>query len=177
MNASPQDCQLKVRLPGISSMTWQRVLVPASTTLRDLHGSLKAAAGREGIYLFLFDVHAVQYGSLDLHAAIPGVVLQEFRFRENDRPERRIQLQGGSHHWFKVRISTCRLDPTGETWSPAARLQAIVTTDSPVPALLRMKSLNSPVNWLERKSPGAEAPGPQVKRNNLVFRSVVTASS
>ena len=31
--------QLKVRLLGISPMIWRRVLVPASVTLRELHGS------------------------------------------------------------------------------------------------------------------------------------------
>ena len=60
MTAALQIYQLKVRLLGISPMIWRRVLVPASTTLRDLHGILQVAMGWEGIHLFLFDVHAVR---------------------------------------------------------------------------------------------------------------------
>ena len=59
------------------------------------------------------------------------------------RQRRHIQRQGGSHHWFRVRISTCRLDATGQTWPPVARLQAIVDKISPVPAFPRMKSSQS----------------------------------
>ncbi|SFU21326.1 pRiA4b ORF-3-like protein [Sedimentitalea nanhaiensis] len=39
----------------------------------------------ESIYLFLFDIHAVRYGSFELHASNPDVSLQEFEFRDNER--------------------------------------------------------------------------------------------
>ena len=67
MDAPEEIIQLKVRLLGISPMIWRRVLVPSSTTLRELHGILQVAMGWEGIHLFLFDIHAVQYGSFELH--------------------------------------------------------------------------------------------------------------
>ncbi len=85
MSPTPEIYQLKVRLLGISPMIWRRVLIPASTTLHELHGILQVAMGWEGIHLFLFDVHAVRYGSFELHAANPDVQLQEFGFRENER--------------------------------------------------------------------------------------------
>ena len=85
MDASEQIYQLKVRLLGISPMIWRRVLVPTSTTLRELHGIVQVAMGWEGIHLFLFDVYAVRYGSFELHAADPDVPLQLFDFRKNER--------------------------------------------------------------------------------------------
>ena len=40
-------------------MIWRRVLVPASTTVRELHGILQVAMGWEGIHLFFFAVYGV----------------------------------------------------------------------------------------------------------------------
>ena len=42
--------QVKVWLIGISPMVWRRVLVPASFTLRELHGVIQVAMGWEGIH-------------------------------------------------------------------------------------------------------------------------------
>ena len=53
--------QLKVRLLGISPMIWRRVLVPASMTLRELHGVVQLAMGWEGIHLFEFVVRGARY--------------------------------------------------------------------------------------------------------------------
>lgn len=77
MSTAPEILQLKVRLLGISPMIW-RVLVPASTTLRELHGILQVAMGWEGIHLFLFDVYAVRYGSFELHAVISPTYVVQF---------------------------------------------------------------------------------------------------
>ncbi len=66
MDAPDEIYQLKIRLLGISPMIWRRVLVPASTTLRELHGILQVAMGWEGIHLFVVDIHAVRYGSFEL---------------------------------------------------------------------------------------------------------------
>ena len=85
MSGAPEIYQLKVRLLGISPMIWRRVLVPSSITLRALHGVLQVAMGWEGIHLFLFDVYAARYGSLELHVADPDVPLQQFGFRKNER--------------------------------------------------------------------------------------------
>ncbi len=37
-------------------MIWRRVLVPATDSLRELHGIIQVAMGLEGHYLYLFDV-------------------------------------------------------------------------------------------------------------------------
>ena len=57
--------QLKVRLLGISPMIWRRVLVPASMSLRELHGVVQLAMGWEGIHLFEFAVRGVRYAGPD----------------------------------------------------------------------------------------------------------------
>ena len=68
--------QPKVRFPGISPMIWRRVQVPASTTLRELHGILQVAMGWDEVHPFLPDVCAVWHGLSELHAANPDVSLQ-----------------------------------------------------------------------------------------------------
>ena len=85
MSDVPQILQLKIRLLGISPMIWRRLLVPSSVTLRDLHGIIQVAMGWEGIHLFQFDIHAVNYGSWELHGANPDIALHDFAFRRNDR--------------------------------------------------------------------------------------------
>jgi Plasmid pRiA4b ORF-3-like protein len=37
--------QLKVRLLELSPMVWRRLLVPAATSLRELHGIIQVAMG------------------------------------------------------------------------------------------------------------------------------------
>ena len=77
--------QLKVRLLGISPMIWRRVLVPASMTLRELHGVVQLAMGWEGIHLFEFVVRGVRYAGPDLSGASTAEPLSHFRFRRNAR--------------------------------------------------------------------------------------------
>jgi hypothetical protein len=77
--------QLKVRLLDISPMIWRRVLVPASYTLRELHGVIQVAMGWESLHLYYFHIHAVQYGSFDLCVQSPDVALASFRFRKGAR--------------------------------------------------------------------------------------------
>ena len=84
MGAAADILQLKVRLLGISPMIWRRVLVPASTSLRELHGVLQVAMGWESLHLYAFDIYAVQYGSFELMMASPKVLLAQFAFRKND---------------------------------------------------------------------------------------------
>ena len=55
--------QLKARLLEVSPMVWRRLLVPAETSLRELHGILQVAVGWEGLHLFQFHLRAVHYGS------------------------------------------------------------------------------------------------------------------
>jgi hypothetical protein len=77
--------QLKVRLLDISPMIWRRVLVPASFTLRELHGVIQVAMGWESFHLYYFHIRAVQYGSFDLCVQSPDVALAGFRFRKGAR--------------------------------------------------------------------------------------------
>lgn len=84
MDVAGNIFRLKVRLLRISPMIWRRVLVPSSTPLRELHGIIQVAMGWEGIHLFAFDIHAVQYGSFELSMASPSVPLAQFEFRQND---------------------------------------------------------------------------------------------
>jgi hypothetical protein len=77
--------QLKVRLLEISPMVWRRLLVPAATSLRELHGIIQVAMGWEGIHLFQLRLRAVRYGSPELSATSPDVDLASFRLRRGSR--------------------------------------------------------------------------------------------
>ncbi len=66
-------------------MIWRRLLVPASSTLRDLHGILQVAMGWDGIHLFQFNIRAVDFGPWELCVASPDILLDGFGFRLNDR--------------------------------------------------------------------------------------------
>ena len=77
--------QVKVWLVGISPMVWRRVLVPASLTLRELHGVIQVAMGWEGIHLYVFRFRAARYGSWELSASSPDVTLANLRFRKGAR--------------------------------------------------------------------------------------------
>jgi len=77
--------QVKVWLTGISPMVWRRVLVPASFTLRELHGVIQVTMGWEGIHLYDFQLRAARYGSWEVAAASPDVTLAALRFRKGAR--------------------------------------------------------------------------------------------
>jgi len=109
MSVAPETYQLKIRLLGINPMIWRRVLVPSSTTLRELHGIVQVAMGWEGIHLFLFDIHAVRYGSFELHASNPDVSLQEFEFRDNERFSYVYDM--GDHWEHEIRIEASNPPP------------------------------------------------------------------
>jgi hypothetical protein len=108
MHSAPETFQLKIRLLGISPMIWRRVLVSTSITLRELHGALQVAMGWDGIHLFQFDIHAVDYGSWELHAASPDIPLSGFGFRRNDRLSYIYDM--GCYWKHEVRIEAI-LDP------------------------------------------------------------------
>jgi Plasmid pRiA4b ORF-3-like protein len=76
--------QIKAWLMEISPMVWRRVL-PATITLRELHGVFQVAMGWEGIHLFQFRLRAACYGSAELSAASPDVMLADLRFRKGAR--------------------------------------------------------------------------------------------
>ena len=77
--------QVKVWLTGISPMVWRRVLVPATFTLRELHGVIQVAMGWEGIHLHDFHLRAARYGSHETGASSPEVTLAALRFRKGAR--------------------------------------------------------------------------------------------
>lgn len=104
MSAALELLQLKVRLLGISPMIWRRALVPASATLRELHGILQVAMGWEGIHLFLFEIYAVRYGSFELHAANPDVPMGQFGFRENDRFSYVYDMGDNWEHEIRIEV-------------------------------------------------------------------------
>lgn len=75
-------------------MIWRRVQVPASTTLRELHGVIQVAMGWEGIHLFQFMLRAKRFGSLELAARSPDVPLSELRLRQGTRFRYEYDLNG-----------------------------------------------------------------------------------
>ena len=54
--------QVKVWLDGVSPMTWRRVRVPGSITLRELHGVIQVAMGWESFHLYQFLLRADRMG-------------------------------------------------------------------------------------------------------------------
>src|ERR1700722_1679227 len=81
----PPRSTRSVWLTGISPMMWRRVLVPSSFTLRELHGVIQVAMGREGIHLCDFQLRATHYGSSEVAATSPDVTLAALRFRKGAR--------------------------------------------------------------------------------------------
>jgi hypothetical protein len=74
--------QVKFWLTGISPMVWRRVLVPATFTLRELHGVIQVATGREGIHRYDFHLRGARYGSWGVSASSPDITLTALRFRK-----------------------------------------------------------------------------------------------
>lgn len=100
-NAGPA-LQLKVRLLRVSPMVWRRLLVPATMTLRELHGVVQVAMGWEGIHLFQFHLRAVRYGSSELSTSSPDVALETFRLRSGSRFVYEYDLNAPWRHEVRV---------------------------------------------------------------------------
>lgn len=77
--------QFKVWLLGLSPMVWRRMHVPATSTLRQLHGVIQVAMGWEGIHLFQFHLRAIRYGSWEAAARSPDVTLESLCLRKGAR--------------------------------------------------------------------------------------------
>lgn len=77
--------QVKVWLLGVSPMVWRRVLVPATFSLRELHGVIQIAMGWEAIHLYQFSLRAVRYGSSELSVSSPHMALAALRLRKGNR--------------------------------------------------------------------------------------------
>ncbi len=87
---------------GISPMIWRRVQVPASMTLRELHGVIQVAMGWEGIHLFQFTLWARRFGSRELSARSPDIPLSELRLRSGTRFRYEYDLNGPWEHEVRL---------------------------------------------------------------------------
>lgn len=97
-----QILRLKVRLIGVSPMIWRRVLVPVSASLHELHGILQVAMGWQSIHLYHFEIHAVRYGSFELHAANPDIPLSQLGLRRGSKF--RYVYDMGDHWDHEMRV-------------------------------------------------------------------------
>jgi Plasmid pRiA4b ORF-3-like protein len=65
--------ELTVTLRDIEPPIWRRIVVPASLTLRELHGVIQTAMGWEDRHLYGFDVDRVLYTTIeDVHLRVLG---------------------------------------------------------------------------------------------------------
>jgi hypothetical protein len=94
--------QLKARLLEVSPMVWRRLLVPGTTSLRELHGILQVAMGWEGIHLFQVHLRAVRYASPELSAFSPGATLADFRLRTGSRFIYEYGLNASWQHEIRI---------------------------------------------------------------------------
>jgi hypothetical protein len=106
----PEILQFKIWLLGISAMIWRRVQVPASMTLRELHGVIQVVMGWEGIHLFQFMLRARRFGSPELAARSPDVSLCELRLRVGARFRYEYDLNGPWEHEVRLE-SRHEVDP------------------------------------------------------------------
>jgi hypothetical protein len=90
-------------------MVWRRLLVPAATSLRELHGVIQVAMGWEGVHLFQFHLRALRYGSSELSAASPDVSLESFRLRAGGRFAYEYDLDVPWRH--EVRVERQHIEP------------------------------------------------------------------
>ena len=103
--------QFKVWLLGLSPMVWRRVHVPATFTLRQLHGVIQVAMGWEGVHLFQFHLRAVRYGSWELSARSPEATLESLRLRKRARFVYEYDLNVPWRH--EIRLEGC-LEPVSK---------------------------------------------------------------
>ena len=100
--------QFKVWLLGISPMVWRRMLVPDTCTLRELHGTIQVAMGREDIHLYQFRLRSCRYGSWEVSSWSPDVTPAELKLRRGVRFTYEYDLNIPWRH--EVRIEETRLD-------------------------------------------------------------------
>jgi hypothetical protein len=54
--------RLRVVIAGISPLIWRRLLIPATTTIAQLHAILQASFGWSGEHLHRFVIGGTEYG-------------------------------------------------------------------------------------------------------------------
>jgi hypothetical protein len=99
--------QLRVVLAGISPLVWRRLLVPAATSIADLHEILQAAFGWSDEHLHRFTIHAVEYGlwrpgSAGFSRDARQVRLGDFGFRRGERFTYEYNFFAGWRHDIRV---------------------------------------------------------------------------
>ncbi len=99
--------QLRVVLAGISPMVWRRLLVPAETSIADLHEILQVAFGWSDEHLHRFTIHAVEYGlwrpgSAGFSRDARQVRLSEFGLRRGERFTYEYNFFAGWRHDIRV---------------------------------------------------------------------------
>ena len=82
--------KLCVRLRGVSPSVWRRLIVPAHSTIAELHLVIQAAMGWKDIHLHRFEIRGESYGvwrpgSLGFRTNADDVRLNDFAFRERER--------------------------------------------------------------------------------------------
>lgn len=97
--------QLKIRLLDINPMIWRRMLVPAASTLRELHGIIQVVMGWEGLHLYQFQIRAVGHGSFQLSVESPDATMESFRFRKNAKFAYVYDMGAGWQH--EIRVEDC----------------------------------------------------------------------
>jgi hypothetical protein len=107
--------QFKVWLLGLSPMVWRRVHVPATFTLRQLHGVIQVAMGWEGVHLFQFRLRAIRYGSWEVSARSPEITLESLRLRKGARFAYEYDLNIPWRH--EIRLEE-RLEPVAKRAYP-----------------------------------------------------------
>jgi hypothetical protein len=102
--------QLKVWLLTMSPMVWRRLLVPAGYSLRELHGVIQVAMGWEGIHLYQFRLRAARYGSFELSASSPDVLIESLQLRKRARFTYEYDLNACWRHEIRIE-ARLELDP------------------------------------------------------------------
>jgi hypothetical protein len=130
---TPKILQFKVWLIGLSPMIWRRIRVPDSLTLRQLHGVIQVVMGWEGIHLFQFMLRARRFGSLELAARSPDVVLSELRLRQGTRFRYEYDLNGPWEHEVRLCLDgdgSCPPEDCGGVPGFLARREAWTTPEA-----------------------------------------------
>jgi Plasmid pRiA4b ORF-3-like protein len=77
--------QFRIWLKDVSPMVWRRVQIPATMTLRELHGVFQVTMGWESIHLFQFILRATRFGFWQTAARTPDIALSELQLRKGVR--------------------------------------------------------------------------------------------
>lgn len=157
LSATTSRYQLRVGLRGISPLIWRRLLIPAGTTIAELHTVLQTALGWSGEHLHRFVIHGREYGISSVGG--PG-------FRDDARQVRLGELGLRLGERFSYEYNYCA------AWEVHLRVEEILPSQ-PGPAYPRCvggRRAGPPEDW--------GGPWEFVERTQpyLVFGAVVRAA-